>query len=347
MKVLIIKITSLGDVIHTLPAVTDASKHIQGIKFDWVVEESFADIPAWHPNVDKVFKVATRRWRKQRRSAIAEIRQVLCEIRREKYDFVIDPQGLLKSAIISKLLGHKPVIGYDKESIKEPIASYLYHRKIHVAKHQHAVDKIRTLFSKSFSYTVESSLDYGISETLQLRSMNVDIDLQAKYIVFLHATTWESKHWPKKYWKELVEKVSSRGFKVYLPWGNENEYNNALEIKAGNDDCLILPKLTLDDIATVLANAQGVVAVDTGLSHLTAALAVPCVSIYGSTDAKKTGAKGNHQKHLSVNYECAPCLKKQCEFTTQSQYDFPPCYQSVSPDLVLDNLLGILKKDIK
>jgi len=185
LRVLIIKTSSLGDVVHTLPALTDAARAIPGIRFDWVVEEGFAEIPAWHPAVSQVLPVAIRRWRKHplrtwRSGEWARFKQRLRETR---YDLVIDAQGLLKSAWLTRYVS-APVAGLDRDSAREPLASRFYDRRYAVAKDQHALERVRQLFAKALGYTLPPGTgDYGLN-----RAAMMDAAAQP-YLLFLHGTT--------------------------------------------------------------------------------------------------------------------------------------------------------------
>ncbi|QDD91376.1 lipopolysaccharide heptosyltransferase I [Pseudomonas oryzihabitans] len=296
MRVLLIKTSSLGDVIHTLPALTDAARAIPGICFDWVVEEGFAEIPAWHPAVGQVIPVALRRWRKQPFSAWAsgEWGEFKNRVREQAYDRVIDAQGLLKSAWLTRYV-NAPVAGLDRHSAREPLASRFYDERYHVAKGQHALERVRQLFAQALDYPLPNSVgDYGLDRH-RLAGPN-----ETPYVVFLHGTTWVSKHWPEAHWRELAERMSRLDWPVRLLWGNEAEHARAERIADGLDGVQVLPRLNLAGVAKVLAGARACVAVDTGLGHLAAALDVPTVSLYGPTSPKKVGAYGRSQVHLSA-----------------------------------------------
>lgn len=296
MRVLLIKTSSLGDVIHTLPALTDAARAIPGICFDWVVEEGFAEIPAWHPAVSQVIPVALRRWRKQPFSAWAsgEWGEFKARVREQRYDRVIDAQGLLKSAWLTRY-AEAPVAGLDRNSAREPLASRFYDERYHVAKGQHALERIRRLFAQALDYPLPAGVgDYGLDRQ-RLAGTN-----ETPYVVFLHGTTWVSKHWPEAHWRELAERMSQLDWPVRLLWGNEAEHARAERIADGLDGVQVLPRLNLAGVAKVLAGARACVAVDTGLGHLAAALDVPTVSLYGPTSPKKVGAYGRAQVHLSA-----------------------------------------------
>lgn len=171
MRVLIIKTSSLGDVIHTLPALTDAAHAIPGIRFDWVVEEGFAEIPSWHPAVDQVIPVAIRRWRKNLWQTIksGEWKAFKQRVRERKYDLVIDAQGLVKSAWLTRYV-KAPVAGLDRYSAREGWASRFYDRRLSVATGQHAVERVRQLFAMALAYDLPEGIgNYGLDlERLQL-----------------------------------------------------------------------------------------------------------------------------------------------------------------------------------
>ncbi|NIY49744.1 lipopolysaccharide heptosyltransferase RfaC [Cedecea colo] len=297
MRVLIVKTSSMGDVLHTLPALTDAAKAIPGIRFDWVVEEGFAQIPTWHPSVDKVIPVAIRRWRKNWFSAPvkAERKAFYQALHARQYDAVIDAQGLIKSAALITRKAYGVKHGMDWNSAREPLASLFYSRKHHIAKAQHAVERIRELFAKALGYTKpQSQGDYAIAQHF-LSNLN---DNAGRYVVFLHATTRENKHWPETHWRELIRLLKDTGLRIKLPWGAPHEEARAKRLAEGFDYVDVMPRMSLEEVARTLAGAKFVVSVDTGLSHLTAALDRPNVTLYGPTDPGLIGGYGKNQVAL-------------------------------------------------
>jgi len=348
LRVLLIKTSSLGDVIHTLPALTDAARALPGIQFDWVVEEGFSEIPTWHPAVSTVIPVAIRRWRKNLWQTLktGEWRQFNQRLRDTRYDLVIDAQGLLKSAWLTRYV-KAPIAGLDKHSAREPLAARFYDRPYPVARGQHAVERLRQLFAQALGYDVPAGLgDYGLD-----RSRLLDADGGAPYVLFLHGTTWVTKHWPEVYWRQLAERMIGQGLEVHLPWGNPAEKARAERIAVGLDKAHVLPKLNLAGVARVLAGAQGCVAVDTGLGHLAAALDVPTLSLFGPTNPGLTGAYGKSQVHLAGDYPaCAPCLQKKCTYQPtpedKRQFDtereWPMCFTRLNPERVASQLGSLL-----
>ena len=297
MRVLIVKTSSMGDVLHTLPSLTDAMQAIPGIRFDWVVEEGFAQIPTWHEAVDRVIPVAIRRWRKAWFSApIKAERQAFRDaVQAQRYDAIIDAQGLVKSASLVTRLAHGVKHGMDWQTAREPLASLFYNRRHHIAKQQHAVERTRELFAKSLGYAKpDTQGDYAIAQHF-LRDAKTHTP---PYLVFLHATTRDDKHWPESHWRRLIELMQPTGIHIKLPWGAEHERQRAERLAAGFSNVEVLPKLTLAQVAAQLAGASAVVSVDTGLSHLTAALDRPNITLFGPTDPGLIGGYGKNQHQM-------------------------------------------------
>ncbi len=340
MRVLIVKVSSLGDVIHTLPAVSDAYRAKRGLRFDWVVEEAFAEIPGWHPAVDKVIPVAFRRWRKNlfKTWRSGEFSAFKKNLQEHHYDLVIDAQGLIKSGIISRI-SKGLTVGLSNRTIREPMATLFYNVVYTVPWQQHAVERIRDLFSRTFNYTVDyKTCDYGIDTNRFMRGPATE-----KYLVFFHGTTWASKLWPDQYWQKLAMLAGQEGYRVKLLWGNDEELIRARAIAKAANNVDIMNQQSLTDIARVLVNCQGVVAVDTGLGHLAAALSVPAISLYGSSNPEQTGTYGRRQLHLQSTIACTPCLQKICKYQGEPQIDEfagkaftvkPACFRSNPPERV-------------
>lgn len=326
MNVLIVKLTSMGDLIHALPAVTDAVRHIPAIHFDWVVDEAFASIPKLHPRIETIITTAHRRWRKNKWQTLksGELFQLRRAIRKKKYDVVIDAQNNLKSAVITALT-RGTRCGMDKTSAREKFADFVCHKTFAIPVNQHAIARQRQLFAQALDYSMPNTEpDFGIV-TAQLPALS--FELPKPYLVFIHSTTWENKHWPEAYWQQLIKMASEAGYHIVLPWGNAQEEARANRLAQGNDQTTVLPRLSIPEQAAMIHGSSGAVCVDTGLGHLTAALNIPAVHLYGPTDPTLIGATGQHQVHLSAKYECAPCYLHTCKWSKDSACfikDLPP-----------------------
>lgn len=339
MRVLLIKTSSLGDIVHLFPALNEMVEHGNISRLDWVVERSFAEVPKWHPKVDDVIPVDLRAWRKRPFSPQTwrAWRKFVLRLRRHDYDLVIDAQGLLKSAWITRK-ARGPKAGLDWSSAWEPLATLVYGRKVAVDPSLHAVHRMQHLLASFFDYQPNCQHPpFGLDIAHIASSVSIP---EKPYVVFAHATSWESKKWPVSYWRELITYASQSGCDVLLPWGNSAEQKTAQEIALDLENATVLPALSLSDLAVLMSQALGVVAVDTGLGHIANAIPVPLVSLYGPTDPAQTGTLGDRSIVMQAQFDCAPCNQSQCRFQGSSDV-VPACFSRISPEQVWHNLLSI------
>jgi len=286
MNVLIVRTSSMGDLIHTWPAITELKTHYPNLRISWLAEENFADIPRLHPAVEQVIPMAWRRWRKRLFAADtrAEMKAVYQQLQATRWDLVVDCQGLLKSAIPAKL-SRGPLTGYDRHSIREPLACLLYDKTHRVDWSLSAVERCRLLLSKVFGYQPEGSPRFGVPAAARPAWLQDD-----QYAVLLHATSRASKEWPEQYWIALGERLNAQhGLQLIIPWGNAAEQQRAQRLAAAMPQAVVAPRMNLVEACGLLGHARAVIGVDTGLSHLANALNVPLVAIYTDTDPGKTG----------------------------------------------------------
>jgi heptosyltransferase-1 len=279
--ILFVKTSSLGDVVHNLPAVSDVARALPGATIDWVVEEPFAGIAAMHPAVRRVIPVAVRRWRSAlwRPAVWSEMRAWRRSLRAERYDAVIDTQSLLKSALVAaSALGRRH--GLDRASARELLAPMFYDVRHSVPRAMHAVERNRLLAAKALGFSLSDSPDYGL---------RVPAAAKSSYAVLLTMTSRADKLWPDERWVELV-----RGLRMpaMLPWGSEAERARAQRIAAAAGGTPIPRRLGIDELASLFVGAAAVVGLDTGLTHFAAALGVPTVGIYCGSDPALTGIYG-------------------------------------------------------
>ena len=287
-KILLVKTSSLGDVVHNLPVATDIARRFPEARIDWVVEEAFADLPALHLAVRRVIPVAVRRWRKQvfSRGTWREVGAFRRALALEQYDFVIDTQGLLKSALLARCANGERH-GYDADSARESTAARFYDVTHALLPTQHAVVRNRALVAAALGYPIEGGADYGIRADRVGETDKVD-----DYCVLLHASSRADKHWSEENWIALGRKLVAAGLKCVLPWGNGAEMAAAERIAAAVAGARVAPRLDLNAMARLLAGAKGTVGVDTGLMHLSAALGRPTVAIFCASSPELTGVYG-------------------------------------------------------
>lgn len=289
-KVLLVRLSSMGDLIHTFPAITDLATARPELTLDWLCEEAFVDIACLHPFIKTVHPMAGRRWRKNMWSAQTrqEKKRLKENLSTQKYDAVIDSQGLLKSALYARV-GNSPIYGLDKKSAREPLASLFYQHKYPVAWGQLAIERNRQLFSQAFKYTLPEKCSFGIP-SIKIEGEERLEFLDAPYAVLLHATSQERKLWAEENWLALAEKLwDAHQYISFLPWGNEEEKARAERIASQSSHIRVCPKISLKQAAQLLSQSQCVVGVDTGLLHLANALDKPLCGIYTDTDPKATG----------------------------------------------------------
>jgi len=279
MRLLIVKTSSLGDVIHTLSAVSDAAAACPGLVCDWLVEEAYREVPAWHPAIRRVIPCALRRWRRAPLTAwrSGEWSRFRADLRQDAYDLVLDSQGLIKSAFLA-IQARGPVAGRTFGSAREPLAALFFRYRIPVdVVGQNEVEQARQLFAGALGYPRPSTpADFGIDPAKFPRTD------PAPYAVLVHGAGWPSKLWPEDRWQALGKQIAGAGVKVKLPWGSEDERARATRIASacGGE---VLPRMDMGAIAPLIAGARFVVGLDTGLTHLSVALGVRTLALYGPT----------------------------------------------------------------
>ena len=285
-RILFVKTSSLGDVVHHCPAVSDAARRLPQAQIDWVVEEPFAGVAAMHRAVRRVIPVAMRRWRRALWSPAvwAEVANFRKAVSLERYDAIVDSQGLLKSALLCALApGTRH--GMDRASAREPLAARFYDVVHAVPKGLHAVERNRRLTAAALGYALDPAVDYGLRPGASARS-----DSLPPYVVFLTMTSRADKLWPSERWIELGRSLATR---VVLPWGSEVEKDRAEAIAAAMGNATVPSRMMLGELAALLSQAKSVIGLDTGLTHLAAALGCRTVGIFCGSDPALTGLHGS------------------------------------------------------
>jgi len=279
----------MGDVIHALPLAADIARAKPAATIDWLVEEDLSAIPAMSRHISTVHQVALRRWRRTPFAAAvrAEAASLKRLLRAARYDLVLDAQGLLKSAWVARW-ANAPVAGYSSDTARERIASAFYQQRFEISRTLHAIDRCRALGANALEYAAEGPprFDLGCSAPPAMA-------VNAPYAVLLANASRATKLWPAERWVEVEGALAARGLLSVLFWGSELEERRVRELASKMQRAVVAPRSSLDAIAASLAGARVIVGVDTGLSHLAAALGRPTVAIYCDYDPKLAGLVGD------------------------------------------------------
>ncbi|REE85229.1 lipopolysaccharide heptosyltransferase I [Cupriavidus plantarum] len=286
-NVLIVRTSSMGDLVHTLPAITELKAHHPHLSISWLTEAAFADIPALHPGISEVIPITWRRWRSQllHRATWRELGALRRKLRDTPWKMVLDCQGLFKSAAFAALAGGPLVVGYDHGSVRERIACLFYQRRHPVSWRLSAVQRNRRLFAAAFGYHTSGVPDFGLTAGPRPPWLQT-----GPYAVMLHATSRIAKAWPETMWTTLGRRLhAEQGLRVVLPWGSATERQRSERLAAAIPDATVAPHTRIKEAASLIGHATAVIGVDTGLTHLANALNVPLVALYTDTDPAQTG----------------------------------------------------------
>lgn len=278
-RILIVKTSSMGDIVHALPVLPDIARHFPGMAIDWVAEESFTALPALSTHVSEVIPVALRRWRKAWWSpqVRTERRAFEAKLRSHRYHMVIDLQGLIKSALLA-LRARGPVHGYGPGSGREAAASLFYTRRHRIAWHQPAVLRNRTLAAYALGYTLDRPADFGLDAAALARDM--PIALPTGYAAIMPSASRATKLWPEDRWQAVLRQLADHGIAARLFAGSDEEIARAKRLADGIPGAEALPRMGLREAAQVLAGSRMVIGLDSGLTHLAGALGRPTIGIY-------------------------------------------------------------------
>jgi len=288
MRVLIVRTSSLGDLIHMLPAITDIARNVPGVTIDWVVEQAFAEIPAWHPAVNDVIEVAHRRWRRAwwTQEVRAQRKAVLERISQVPYDLVLDMQALLKSVSLVRAASgvHH---GLDWKSAREPLCSLFYDVRHRVPFWQPAVKRQRDLAAAVFGYAIEGAPDFGLAQRFVRQVSGPD------YAVIMPSASRDDKLWPVANWLGVFDALRARGQKLVLLAGSDREAIRARELIEGRCDAMVQPRSSLTELAQLLAGSRVMVGLDSGLTHLAAAVGTDTIGLYKASTPVRTPVTGS------------------------------------------------------
>jgi heptosyltransferase-1 len=296
LNILIVRVSSLGDVVHNMPMVADIRRHYPGANIDWVVEEAYEGLVRLNPYVRNVIPIALRRWRRNLADAAvrAGIASFYRQLRRETYDLVFDTQGLFKTSIVMRMARLTPggkrvgLANATEGSGYEPISRIFHTVGVPVGLHTHAVTRARTVAASVLDYSLDFPADFALQiPPMVADSLPVWLPKQ-DYAVFFHATARAAKQWLPAHWIEIAKVLERRGLTILLPWGNEKEKNAAIALAAAMSNARVLPALSLEDAVTLVQHATLVIGLDTGLTHIAAAYCRPTIELYCDSPRWKT-----------------------------------------------------------
>ena len=322
MKVLIVKASALGDVVHALPVLAWLKSADPEVEVDWLVEEGFAPLLDGHPLLRKVHRVATRSWRRQGKMAVLrEGRRVVSCLRRERYDVVLDLQGNSKSGLFTLLSGAPRRYGFGRDGVREWPNLLATNRKVPLSAAEHHISErslaiARAAFSSGSEHLPAGPLPVRPEAAARVDAQLAAFGLSDRCLAVLHyGTTWTTKLWSVDHWQQLMSNLMANTDLVpLLTWGNEEERAVVAGLcAAAGGRALVWPRGTLPELVALLARAAVVVGGDTGPVHIAAAVGTPTVSFYRVTDSERNGPRGEGHIRLQAPLPCSPCLRKACE----------------------------------
>ena len=300
LKILLVRVSSMGDVLHNMPVVNDLLRHAPDAKIDWVVEEAYIHLLQLHPGVRKIIPFALRRWRKTLLSSSnrREMAQFYSDLRAEQYDIVLDTQGLLKTGIIMGLAklspnGKKVGLANGTEGSGYEAASRFFHTdSLQVDIHTHAVLRGRLVAAHACGYTIDTPANFG----LRAPDLSPDWLPNSAFATFFHGTAGASKKWPRSNWGQIARALAENDLPILLPWGNAEEKLEAEQMAEQMPNATVLPKLNMQEAIVLAQRACLAIGVDTGLTHIAAAYETPTIEIYCDSPRWKT--EGNWSPNI-------------------------------------------------
>ncbi len=338
MKVLIVKVSALGDVVHALPVLAYLKSADPHMQIDWLVEEPFSPFLDDHPLIDNLYRINTKAWRKSGvMASLKGVFSIIRAVRKSRYDCVLDLQGNAKSGMFTLASGAALRFGFDKGGVRESLNLLATNRKATLgANDYHVTDRSLAIAKAAFPAGTEL-INAGPLPVDDASATRVDEKLKmealanAALVVLHYGTTWVTKHWPLVSWQALANRlIDELGVRPILTWGNDQELSAVQSIQqACNNRALVWPRGSLKDLTALLARVDLVVGSDTGPVHIAAAVGTATVSIFRVTDPRRNAPRGSQHSHVSTSMDCSACLQKKCELDTE-------CGLSISVDSVFD-----------
>lgn len=332
MKVLIVKVSALGDVVHALPVLAYLKSADPDIQIDWLVEQSFSPFLDDHPLIDTLFRIDTRAWRKSGvKASLQGALSTIRSVRKNHYDCVLDLQGNAKSALFTLFSGAPLRFGFDRGGVRESVNLLATNRKIPLGENDyHVTDRslaiARAAFPDGNEFLNAGPLPINRDAATQVAQKLREQNFTDEPLVVLHyGTTWVTKHWPLVSWQALaIQLIDELAIRPVLTWGNEQELSAVQSIQeACNNRAIVWPRGSLKELTALLARADLVVGSDTGPIHIAAAVGTATVSIFRVTDPKRNAPRGTNHRHISTAMDCSACLRKSCELDEKCGLSIP------------------------
>lgn len=296
MRILLVKMSSMGDIVHNMPLVCDIKQHYPEAIIDWVVEEAFVELARLNPLVNRVIPVGMRRWKKAifSKNTWVEFFNFKRNLQACHYDAILDTQGLIKSAIITKL-AHGVSYGQNSNTAREWLAGYLVHNSLNIPRNLHAITRNRLVGALALNYLADdNSTHYDMQFNHEPDPVLADL-LPKNCIMLFHSTARAAKHWPNECWIALGHYLNTQGYALALPWGSATEKQRAESIANSLKDALVLPKLSIVQLAGLMRDTKACIGLDTGLTHIAVALNIPTLAIFTDTHIWQAGTKPSPQ----------------------------------------------------
>lgn len=278
MKICIVKLSAMGDIIHAMVALEFIKKHFPDSIVDWVVESSFKGVLEHNPHIDNILTLNLKSIKTKKSEIFTQIK-IVKEYKKNNYDVVIDAQGLIKSAIVARMIGTKIIAGFDKESIREGFASFFYNETLKIPYDENTIDRNAKVICEPLDIKIDKE-DILNKKSFLFYPSDYKSVLVDNYNLIVIGSTWESRNYPKEKFVELVEKLERF---TYIVWGNQEEYEKALWMETKSKYLKILPKGNLNTLKAVIANSKLLIGNDTGPTHMAWGLNIPSITIFGPT----------------------------------------------------------------
>jgi heptosyltransferase-1 len=345
MRVLIVKVSALGDIVHALPVLDYLHKASPGIENDWVVEEPFREVLEGNPLISELHLVRTKVWRKKpfARDTMNEIRSLKSQLQARNYDMAFDIQGNLKSGVICRLSGAKTRFGFTSDRLQERINLFFTTRQIPMRSiDYHITDQYLRLVSVPFGKNFrEMELTSNIFTTPEDEAAaDILLSTLSDGLVFLfhYGTTWQTKFWSEERWVELAKNIlgTFADSTILFSWGNSQEREAVTRIASSiGRGARILNRYPLKGLIALMKKVDLVVGGDTGPVHLAAAVGTPTVSFYRASDGKRSGPRGLQNVTIQSSLHCTACFRTKCD-------DDARCRDSIKVEAIMKAIEGLL-----